>query len=400
MKILQLCSRVPYPHKDGYSIAVNAISKGLDKAGHEVRIMSLNTLQHHVNYDDLPQDYINEFKPILVDIDTFVRPVPAFLNIFSNKSYNVVRFISKNFKEELFELLSNENFDIVQFDSLFTTPYLETVRKYSKAKAILRAHNVENLIWDRRTTQEKNPIRKWYLKLLSERLRKYEGKIINQFDGIAAISDIDKKYLIEMGCKLPIDTVPIGIDFNFLNRKFPEPEPQTLFFIGILDWMPNVDGLLWFLNDVWHIVHERFPNVKFYIAGRHYEKIAAKLDYPNVIVLGEVEDAYDYISSKEIMLVPLRYASGTRVKIIEALALGKLIITTSVGVEGIEAVHSENIMIADTPLTFADSISRCLREPDLCKNISNNARKFAQERFNNDIIIDNLIRFYKSFLSQ
>ena len=396
MKILQLCTRVPYPFKDGYSIAVNAISKGLVKTGSDVRIMALNTQQHYVNYEDLPQDYLETYKPILVDIDTKVKLLPAFFNLFTNKSYNIERFRSKKFKEELAELLNNEDFDIVQFESLYTTPYLETVRKYSKAKVILRAHNIENLIWERRVIEEKNPLKKWYLKLLTKRLSKYEEKIINQFDGIAAISEIDEKYFREMGCKVHIDTIPIGIDFNFLKRKFPEPEPHTLCFIGILDWMPNVDGLLWFLNDVWHIVHERFPDIKFYIAGKHSEKITAKLNYPNVIVIGEVEDAYDYISSKEIMLVPIRYASGTRVKIIEAMALGKVIITTSVGVEGIKAFNEKEIMIADTPGTFAEAIGKCLNDHNICSRISNNAIEFAHNNFNNDIIIGNLIRFYES----
>ncbi|TAL67938.1 MAG: glycosyltransferase [Bacteroidetes bacterium] len=396
MKILQLCSKVTFPAKDGYSIAVNAISTGMTDIGNEVRIISFNTLQHHIKSKDITKEYDEKYKPVFVDMDTFVKPIPAFLNLFTNKSYNIVRFISKDFKQKLIDLLEEDEYDIVQFESLFTTPYLETVRKHTKAKAILRAHNVENTIWNRRYKTEKNPLRKWYLGVLTRRLRNYEENIINKFDGIAAISKVDKQYFIEMGCEVPLETIPIGINIELPENELPMPEPNSLFFIGTLDWMPNVDGLTWFLNDAWETINSKFPELKLYIAGRYSEKFKKKFSYPNVTVIGEVEDSYKFINSKEIMVVPLKYGSGTRVKIIEAMALGKVIITTSVGVEGIEAKHEENILIADTKSELLETLSKYLNSKDLLNNISENAKKFARENYNNPEIIKKLEGFYNS----
>ena len=398
MKILQICTKVTSPAKDGYSIAVNAISKGLTKEANYVRIMSANTLQHFVKETEMSSDYIKNYKPVTVTLDTYVKPLPAFINLFTSKSYNIERFISNEFKSKLSNLLIEENFDLIQFESLFMAPYLETVRKYSKAKAVLRAHNVEHLIWERRYQEEKNPFRKWYLVLLKRRLMKYEENIINKFDGIAAISDIDKQYFKEMGCRIPIETIPIGIDYEFINNDKIKPEPSSLFFIGTLDWMPNVDGLKWFLNECWEEIHKVFPFLNFYIAGKYSNNFHLDKEFPNVTIVGEIDNAYEFICSKEIMIVPLKYASGTRVKIIEAMALGKVIITTNIGLEGINAKNGENILIADFSNEFVEVISKYLNDKNLLKIISDNAKKFAYENYNNTDIIKKLLSLYNTLL--
>ncbi|MBI5325080.1 MAG: glycosyltransferase [Ignavibacteriae bacterium] len=400
MKILLLTSRIIYPVKDGYCIAVDSISNGLVKSGNEVRIMSVNTKRHNVNLKDINNDFINTFNPVSVNVDTDVKPIPAFFNLFTDKSYNIVRFISEDFKNKLIELLSENDFDIIQFESLFLAPYIDTVRRYSKAKTILRAHNVESVIWNRRYNGEKNPFKKWYLGVLAKRFRKYEKYIINEFDGIAAISEVDKQILEGLGCKVPMITLPIGINIDKQNHETEKPEKNSIFFIGSLDWIPNIEGLFWFLDNVWNLINKKYPNLKFYIAGRNSGSIASRINYPNVKFLGEIEDSHKFINSKEIMVVPLKYASGTRVKILEAMALGKIIITSSIGVEGINATHEENIFIANTPEEFFMVIDKYLNDEATKKKISGNAVKFVEENYDNEKIIDRLNLFYHKLLNE
>jgi len=166
-----------------------------------------------------------------VYIDTSLKVWDAFANLFSSESYHIKRFISEDFKNKLITILKNDNFDIIQLESLFVTPYIDCIRKYSNAKVVLRAHNVEFEIWERLTTVCKNPLKKAYLKLLTKRLRQYEinqlnsydGMVaithreinqLNSYDGMVAITHRDADIFKKMGCKVPITDIPVGIDIS------------------------------------------------------------------------------------------------------------------------------------------------------------------------------------------
>ncbi|MBE9480552.1 MAG: glycosyl transferase family 1, partial [Bacteroidetes bacterium] len=144
MKILMLCNKSPYPPKEGGPIAMNMIIEGLIDANHQVKVLAINTNKYFTNINEIPEEYRKKTNIEAVYIDLSIKPLDAFLNLFTNKSYHVQRFISKNFENKLIEILKNESFDIIQLETLFITPYIETIRKYSKAKIVLRAHNIEH----------------------------------------------------------------------------------------------------------------------------------------------------------------------------------------------------------------------------------------------------------------
>lgn len=399
MRILQICNKPPYPPQDGGAIGINNVTQGLIEAGHSVKLIAVNPPKHHVNLNELPAEYINNTGIELVFVDTDVKPVDALLNLLTRKSYHIERFISSDFNKKLTDILQHGTFDIIQIESIFLMGYLETLRKYSTAKVVLRAPNIEFRIWECMTSQAKNPLKKAYLAILTRRLRKWELEQINRADAVYTVTVNDMDFFKEQGCIKPITYIPTGIDMTKkAGLDFSIVEFPSLFHIGALDWLPNQEALQWFLKNVWEKIHSQFPDLKFYIAGRNTPQWIFNLKMPNVVVLGEVEDAGNFIASKSVMLVPLMSGSGMRVKIIEGMMLGKTIISTAIGIEGIIHKNNENVLIANTPEEFYKAIVLCVNDRTFCETIGLNAYFNAKVNYDNEVLTQKLVSFFTGLL--
>jgi glycosyltransferase involved in cell wall biosynthesis len=399
MKILQICNKPPYPPVDGGAIAMNNTTLGLLNLGVEVKVLSISTHKHPVVYTKIPKDYLEKTKFEHVYIDTKIKIQDAFFNLFSNKSYNIERFNCPVFEKKIEQILKNESFDVIILESLFITPYIKCIRNNSKSKIVLRAHNIEHQIWERYSANTINPLKKQYLNLLAKRIKQYEIKILNQLDGIAAITKLDETHFKLLGFKNKIQTIPVGYLTNhsfFENDTTDvqkEVEENSLFHIASMDWLPNQEGLDWFIKEVWEPLSKKLPSTKFYIAGRNMPKYFLKINKKNLINVGEVESAKDFYQSKNIMVVPIKSGSGMRIKIIEGMAMGKTIISTEIGAEGIHCTHNQNILIANTSNEFIQEISKCLSNPDFCRKIGENAKKLIENEYSNDTISKNFLAF-------
>ena len=402
MKILQLCHKVPFPPYDGGTIAMNNITQGLLSEGHRVKVLAVETPKHRVLSEDMPEDYLKSVDFDSVFIDTTLSFWAAFKTIFTRKSYQVSRFYSKGFANKLAEILQKETFDIIQLESIFMAPYLPVIRQFSTAKIVLRNHNIEHLIWHRVINNEPNPLKRWAIRYFSRQLKRYECNLGSQIDAFAAISEPDYQFFKECYHNIPGTVIPFGVDLeNYPENEdyMPSGTPE-LFHVGSMNWLPNVEGIEWFLDEVWPQIHEKFPEITFTIAGRQIpEKISQRADN-NVIIAGEVASANDFMAEKDIMIVPLLSGSGVRVKIIEGMALGKTIITTTIGAEGLAVEHGKNILIANTPDEFLECISKCVASPDICTILGENARNFVALNHNNDLITNRLIEFYGTLLAK
>ncbi len=396
MKILQVTNKVPYPIKDGGAIACMNLTRGFSLNGHKVTVLAMNTQKHHILYGELPESVkdLAEFK--LVEVPARISRISALGNLlFSRKPYNAVRFISGSFKKELIKLLKGKQFDVIQLEGLYVCPYIPVIRKYSNAKIVYRAHNIEHEIWERTAAMAKG-WEKIYFRILSRRIKKLEKGMMNQYDLLVPITERDGKILDELGNKKPRHVSQTGIDSSVLIPNSKKLKHPTLFHIGSLDWTPNQEGLIWFLEKCWPKINDKFPELKFYIAGRNAPYwFKRKMDLPNVVFEGEVPDAYDFMNSKSIMVVPLFSGSGMRIKIIEGMALGKPIITTSIGTEGISTTVGENIMLAETADEFVSSISKLIDNQEFFDKIGRNAIEYIHEKFDNMAAAAALIEFYK-----
>jgi len=405
MNVLLICNKSPWPLKEGGPIAMNMVIDGLLNAGHQVRVLAVNSFKYYVNPDDIPGDFREKTGIELVDVDLRVKPFRAFLNLFTGKSYPVERIDSARFRRKLEEILHASKFDIVQLETLYVCPYIDTIRHLSDARIVLRAHNIEHLIWERLADETRNPAKKWYIRHLASTLKRYEHHVIRHVDGIAAITWKDADYFTnELTSRgqtpewTTVIDVPFGLDIRFYEPHRKDEPSTSLFTIGSMNWRPNEEGVKWFLEKVWPDVHRQFPELKYYLAGRAMPEWMKQLRLPNVVVLGEVDDAHDFIRQNSVMIVPLFSGSGIRIKIIEGMALGKAIISTSLGAEGINYINGENILIANAPCEFFDMISLCMEDPSRRRKIGQNARRLIETEYDRDAITHRLISFYEQLM--
>lgn len=397
MRILQLMNKAPWPPKDGGAIACLNMTKGFLMLGHEVTVLSMNTSKHHIRIKDMPADLRKRAEFRLVEVPASINWFEAVLNLlFSDLPYNAQRFISDEFSHELVKLLNEKTFDVIQLEGLYLCPYIPVIRKHSQARIAYRAHNIEYEIWER-TAKLSEGLRSKYLRNLSRRIKRFEESYLNTYDLLVPITDRDGIILDKLGNTKPRHTSQTGIDFASLVPTAKKLEFPSLFHIGALDWAPNQEGLIWFFNQCWPKIHEQNPDLKFYLAGRNAPDWFAKLiKKDGVVYLGEINDAYDFINSKAIMIVPLFSGSGMRIKIIEGMALGKPIVTTDIGTEGIPTENGRNILIANDVDQFVDAVMRLINNRELADRIGKSAIGFIQEKFDNLSQAEALVEFYKN----
>jgi glycosyltransferase involved in cell wall biosynthesis len=375
-----------------------AMTQSFTAAGCEVHTLAINTQKHFVNTSTLPEWFSKQTKLETVEANTDLKAVDAFFNLFSNASYNMVRFDVPQFHNKLKEILQQQTYDVVQLEGLFLSPYIATIRANSKALISLRAHNVEYLIWERMAANTTSFLKKSYLNLLARRLKREELQAIQQVDCILPISQVDERTYRELGVKVPMLVCTAGVDEKLLTLETAEKEENSLFHLAAMNWQPNVQAVKWLMEKIWTLVHAKFPNVNIYLAGKDMPPEFFNLDSSNVRVMGRVEDAKTFMLSKNIMLVPLLSGSGMRIKIIEGMALGKVIISTSIGAEGISYTHKKDILIADTAADFAAAIELALKDKLLCQNLAKNARELVVQKYSNSSIVSKLLDFYRSQL--
>lgn len=392
LKILILLPRIPFPLRDGGAIAMNQTLEELSKQDCEVSVLAMNTARHYVEEVDLPSWYqrLKHFERVYVD--NRINPLSAFFNLFSGQSYNISRFINREYSKRLSAMLEAENYDIVLFESIYTSHYLKEVQEQSNAKCFCRVHNVEYLIWQRLSEHEKSFVKRKYLELLTERLKNYELQVLKEFDLLLPISKKEEKFFLEHKINSSY-YLPFGITLQ--EPEEVVQEKGSLYHIGSMDWAPNLEGVEWFLNEVWNHPAEDFPGMKLYLAGKNMPKPIQEKQNEQVIVSGEVEDLFQFSSNKEMMLVPLLSGAGIRVKVLEAMAMGKAIIATPMAVEGIGMVEGRDIILAETAEDFREKIKYYAGNDELRREVEKNAKRFVHEHYNKEKLYQELVIGFK-----
>ena len=373
---------------------MNSIITGLLEAGHQVKVLAINSPKYNVKESDIPEEYKKKTGIELIDVDLDIKPLKAFANLFSKKSYHVERFISKDFKARLSELLQKEQFDVVQLEMLYMAPYVETIREHSKAVIVLRAHNVEHKIWERIAKETKFFIKRWYINHLAKTLKEFELTALETVDGVAAITRKDAAFFRKY-CSKPIIDIPYGVYPEEFTPKYEIEGRPKFYHIGSMNWMPNEEGIRWFIDEVLPKTVEKVPAFVYHLAGRNMPEWLTQLNNPNVDVIGEVPDAKAFVAENDVAIVPLLAGSGIRIKIIESMAMGKTVITTRVGAEGILYKEDVNLIIAENKAKMVEAIRSLNVNPDIAVRIGHAARKLVEETYDNRKIIERLLMFYE-----
>ena len=315
-------------------------------------------------------------------------------NLFEPYPYIISKYVSRQMSESVRRIYEEEKPDLVMCDYLQSC---EGLRDIPEVPFVLFEHNVEAAIFDQLADRAPNIFSRAYIRHQAKKLWRYEEDLCRRAAHVIAVSDVDKEvYRTKFGVT-HCDTIPTGVDVNSFR---PSPTPchlNNLVFTGSMDWMANQDGMAWFVRDVFPRIRNEIPDCVFTIVGRNPPPEIKKLgDMPGVHVTGTVDDIRPYVHGSKVYIVPLRIGSGTRLKLLEALAMGKAIVSTTIGAEGLPVEHDKNIVLADGARDFAHQTVALLRDTERRRKLEANARVLAERDYSwekvgrifNDICFD------------
>jgi glycosyltransferase involved in cell wall biosynthesis len=245
---------------------------------------------------------------------------------------------------------------------------------------VLFQHNVESSLWKRMAATESNPIKRMAFGIEAAKMSRYERAALRRFQHIIAVSDHDRNQMLEMDPAAQITVVPTGVDTsNFSVAPPSSANPPRIVFTGSMDWEPNIDAVEYFCGQIWPGIMAQFPNAVFQIVGRNPHAKVRRLASPSVQITGTVPSVAEYLGDATVVVVPLRVGGGTRLKIFEAMAMGKAVVSTSIGAEGLEVESGRDLILADDATTFAESILLLLRDAALRRKYEEAAVALASQ---------------------
>ena len=338
----------------------------------------------------------------ILDIDTFSGYnyyLLALKSIFTNDPLTVNLFKSKQMHEVIKNLSDRITFDIAHYDTISLAEYINDTRDIPK---FLTHHGVESFMIRRRIINERNYLKKLYLFIESKKLYRYEKYNCSKFVMNIAVSNDDKNMLSDISPSSNIYVVENGVDVNYFLPKINHDNTNRLIFAGRLDQYSNRDAIMNFCMNIWPLVKEKIPGIRFTIIGNNPpQKLLdiAKHD-KEVEVLGYVDDVRPYFSKATISVCPIRDGGGTRIKILDAMAMGMPIVATTIGCEGIDVAPGKDLLIANTPEEFIKNIEVIIINEKVRESISISARKKAEDRYSWNSIGAKLNRLYEQSLSK
>lgn len=391
MKVLQIAPKIPYPPDDGSKVGIFNLTAQLLKRGIEVSFAA-------PFYGERPDErFASMVNVIPLKISASYSIAGGIKNLFSNLPYNIEKYFDRNVSQRLSQLYEAERFDLIHVDHLHMAEYGMTMKERHGAKIVLREHNFESDIIGRVAERQKNPLTKAYYRLQHSRILKYESEAVREFDAVLPISEVDNRKLREVSPGFTSFVVPAGVCIgNFKPNR--EMIRDRILFLSSYNWLPNMDSLRYYAGEILPLLSIQAPHARTIVAGKSVDKIPKRLLNGSFDNAGFVADFNDLASMASVAVVPLRIGSGMRIKVLELMALGMAVVSTSVGAEGIDVEDGKHLMLADTPKEFAGKVSQLISSPALCKEIGNNARELVSEKYTWDSAGEKLFAAYKSVL--
>ncbi len=385
MKTLVITNKSPFPVIDGGCFAMNVFLKNL-KAISEIKKIDyfiLSTHKHSFSEESIPSEFREKVNFYSIEIDTKLHLISALQQLIEGKSYNLSRFFNKKAAQQIESLVQENKYDSIIFESLFSLVYLETIRKFSKVKCILRAHNIEYEIWEDLQLNERNPLKKWYLKQLIKTLKKEEITFYSKLDLILSLSCDDIKK-IEKISTTPTQFIPVSIDKTTCKADYTS---NSLCFIGSFNWEPNIEAMNWFLKDLYPIINQSIQ-VNVEIAGKDGSIIFKNKVSSTVNYKGFIESSSQFLKSNGIFIAPMKSGSGVKIKVLEAMSYGLPCVLTYKSAEGLNLPNTYPIYYSNQ-----DFINGCI---ELASNMEKRKQlgqlgfEFIQANFGFESVVDKL----------
>lgn len=332
---------------------------------------------------------------IPLDLSRIKWYVCLFLNLFTLTPFTVWWFRSREFADEIEKHIQSNSFDLITFDTIDLFQYAQLAPNIPK---VLNHHNVESTLLLRRSANEKNPFIKFYLYLQGRKLRRYEKKVVGKVDVNLTVSENDSDILRELVPHSRYEVVPNGTDIDYFKPDSNKQCSKRLVFTGGMAWYPNKDAMIYFCSSIYPLIKREIPDIEIDIIGRSPTQEIKKMaeNDPSIKLHGYVDDVRGYINQAAAYVVPIRVGGGTRLKILDAFACGKALVSASVGCEGIDVTPEENILIGDSPEEFARQVIRILNDNTLREKLEINARVLVENQYSWKIIGHHLDEIYQS----
>ena len=375
MRLLYLTNKPIFPLVDGGCKAMFRFLVCLLEGGNEIDHICISTHKHPFDADSYPGDLRKKISVEHVRIATEVKPKEVVKHLFNRRSYNIARFDSPLLHEKINYHLKQKEYTHVILDSLYTCPYIDTIRSASKAKIIVRTHNVEHLIWQQLASNQKGTFRKWYMKRLAEDLKRYEITVLNKADFVFSITSDDSEKFKKLGIKSSMHTIPVAIHVPADSADYSR---RSICFLGAMNWGPNLEALKILRNSIFPKLRSKYPELQFNLAGSFMNDQFPSVMEEGFINHGFVENSNEFLKDHGILVLPLLSGSGVKIKVLEAMALGIPIVTTTVGAMGIEG--KDALIITDKEDLMIEMISTLIESEETRASLGSAAR---------DIVIKN-----------
>lgn len=386
MRILFLTPQLPYPPQKGTALRNWGLIKGLAPR-HDVDLLSFRA----------PGQDAELSQPLLEScqrVETVAQPERSVWDrlegmLITRYPDMALRLRSGGYAQRLADWLARESFDVIQVEGIELAPYLDVIEAAAQnSLVVFDDHNCEYLLQRRVFFTDLRAPARWpgaaYSFVQWLRLVRYEARVCRRADRVLTVSEADGAALKSLVPGLEPSVVPNGIDTTEYHRQAVDarPEENSLVFTGTMDFRPNVDAVLWFVDEVLPLIRTEIPDVHFTIVGqRPHARLEPLKGRPDVTLTGWVEDVRPYIASAEVYVVPLRMGGGTRLKLLEAMAMGKAVVATRLGAEGYPVTDGRELVLADTPTDFAGAVVSLLRSPRQRAELGRRGRTFVERHY-------------------
>lgn len=312
-----------------------------------------------------------------LDGNAFAQSLDYVHRVFQTAPFAVSKFTHPAVRRQVTAWLAEQKFDVAVCDFLSASlNFPDTL----DVPSVLFQHNVETALWQRLASTESNPVKRAAYRVEAGKMASYEPRAVRRFHHVIAVSEHDRRQMLEMAPQSAISVVPTGVDTQEYRIAPPaSADPPKIVFTGSMDWEPNVDCVAFFCREIFPRVRAQFPSAIFQIVGRNPHPQVRQLASDSVEVTGTVPSVAEYLRAATMVVVPLRIGGGTRLKIFEAMAMGKAVISTTIGAEGLDVQNGRDLILADDPAAFAAAIALLASDPRLRRQYEQSAAKLAAQ---------------------
>ncbi|MEO6694630.1 MAG: glycosyltransferase [Ignavibacteria bacterium] len=389
MNILFIANRFPYPPYRGDKLKIFNLAQRLSRK-HDLYLITFIQNKNDYQHVEILNKYFKHIS--LIYLPKYLSIIKCIFGMFSSKPFQVIYFRSKKLKRKLQKLLDDYRIDVIHTQHLRMSQYSYDLNNY---KRILDLPDAYSLYWERRSRVKRNFLTKLFDKIEFSRIIKYEKKIINEFDLNLVCSEEDKNFLKKYHNTDNIEILPNGVDLTqFQASGHDYSDNNRIIFTGNMDYAPNVDAVLYFVENIFPLILKKYPQLVFYIVGQKPVKKILKLNCRNVIVTGFVKDLAMEYNKSAVAVSPIRFGAGTLNKVLEPMSMGIPVVSTEVGFKGLGVESGEGVILATNEVQFSEAIIKLLDTEEYRKVVGQKGKVSIENKFSWDKISQMLENYF------